>query len=111
MRKTAFEIVSAALEELESLKPTPEEIQEYADLNQDTYGVVTYSKSRGGDNYFLSLHDTWRQKAGGRVHIDIGYVDENVVDEWNVLDATHLMLNKDFAPDFVSFVKKKRGLE
>jgi hypothetical protein len=43
MRKTAFEIVSAALEELEKLKPTPKEIQDYADLNQDAHGVVTYS--------------------------------------------------------------------
>ena len=47
MKKTAFELVSGALEELEKLKPTPEEIQDYADLNQDTYSVVTYSKSKG----------------------------------------------------------------
>ncbi len=110
MKKTALELVSGALEELEKLKPTPEEIQDYADLNQDTYGVVTYSKSKGGDFYFLRLHDTWKQKFGGRVHIDIGYVDEKFVDEWNVHDTTHLMLDKDFALDFVNFVKKKRGL-
>ena len=53
MRKTDFEIVSAAFEELEKLKPTPQEIQDYADLNQDTYGVVTYSKYKRGDYYFL----------------------------------------------------------
>jgi hypothetical protein len=57
------------------------------------------------------LHDTWKQKVGGRVHIDIGYVDEKSVDEWNVPDTTHLMLDKNYAPDFVTFVKKKRGLE
>ena len=88
MRKTAFEIVSAALEELEKLKPATEEIQDYADLNQDGYGVVTYSKSKGGDYCFLRLHDTLhdqlKRKFGGRVHIDIGYVDEQFVDEWNV---------------------------
>ena len=111
MRETAFEIVSAALEELEKLKPTPQEIQDYADLNQDVYGVVTYSKYKRGDYYFLRLHDTWKQKVGGRVHIDIGYVDEKSVNEWNVPDTTHLMLDKTFAPGFVSFVKKKRGLE
>ena len=111
MRKTAFEIVSAALEELEKLKPTLQEIQDYADLNQDAHGVVTYSKSKGGDYYFLRLHDTWKQKVGERVHIDIGYVDEKFVDDWNVYDTTHLMLDKNFAPDFVNFVKKKRGLE
>ena len=76
MRKSAYDVVSAALEELEKLKPTPQEIQDYADLNQDAHGVVTYSKSKGGDYYFLRLHDTWKQKVGGRVHIDIGYVDE-----------------------------------
>ena len=65
MRKTAFEIVSAAFEALEKLKPTPPEIQDYADLKQDDYGVVTYSKSKGGDYYFLRLHDTWKQKVGG----------------------------------------------
>jgi AMMECR1 domain-containing protein len=49
MRKTAFEIVSAVLEELEKLKPTQQEIQDYVDLNQDAHGVVTYSKSKGGE--------------------------------------------------------------
>jgi hypothetical protein len=111
LRKTAFEIVSAAFEALEKLNPTPLEIQDYADLKQDNYGVVTYSKSKGGDYYFLRLHDTWKQKVGGRVHIDVGYVDETFVDEWNVPDTTHLMLDKNYAPDFVYFVKKKRGLE
>ena len=88
MRKTAFEIVSAAFEELEKLKPTTGEIQDYADLNQDGYGVVTYSKYKGGDYYFLRMHDTLhdplKRKLAGRVHIDIGYVDEQFVDEWNV---------------------------
>jgi hypothetical protein len=56
MKNTAFEIVSTALEALEKLKPTPREIQDYAELNQDNYGVVTYSKSKGGDYYFLRLH-------------------------------------------------------
>ena len=111
MRKTAFEIVSAAFEELEKLKPTPQEIQDYADFNQDVYGVVTYSKYKRGDYYFLRLHDTWKQKVSGRVHIDIGYVDEKLVSEWNVLDSTHVMLDKDNAPEFVNFIKKKRGVE
>jgi hypothetical protein len=96
------------VEKLEKLKSTRQEIQDYADLNQDAHGVVTYSKSKGGDYYFLRLHDTWKQKVGGRVHIDIGYVDEKFVDEWNVPDTTHLMLNKNFASDSLNFVKKKR---
>jgi len=40
MRKTAFEIVSAAFEALEKLKPTPREIQDYADLKLDGYGLL-----------------------------------------------------------------------
>jgi hypothetical protein len=111
LRKTAFEIVSAAFEALEKLKPTPREIQDYADLNQDAYGVVTYSKYKRGDYYFLRLHDTWKQKVGGRVHIDIEYVDEKSVDQWNVPDTTRLMRDKNYAPNFVNFVKKKRGIE
>jgi hypothetical protein len=111
MRETAFEIVSNAFDSLKQLKPTTREIQEYADLNQNDHGVVTYSKSKGGDYYFLRFHDTWKQKIGGRVHVDIGYVDEKMVDDWKAPDTTHLMLDKNYAPDFVNFVKKKRGLE
>lgn len=115
MRKSVLEIVSVALEELEKLKPTPKEIQDYADLNHDAHGVVTYSKSKGGDYFFLRLHDTLhdplKRKLAGRVHIDIGYVNEKFVNEWNVPDTTHLMLDKNYAPDFVNFVMKKRRLE
>jgi hypothetical protein len=46
--------------------------------------LVTYFKSKGGDCYFLRLHDTWKQKVGGQVHIDIGYVDEKSVDDWKL---------------------------
>jgi len=107
---TAHEIVEDAYNKLLELEPTPQEIQEYADKMGDVYGVVTYSKSKGGDYYFLRLHDTWKQKRGGSVHIDVGYVDEKYADQWNVPDTTHLMLDKDTAPDFVDFIKKKRGV-
>ena len=76
----------------------------------ESYGVVTYSKSEGGNGYFLRLHDTWKQKFGGHVHIDLGYVDEESADQWNVSDTTHLMLDKTNAPEFVEFIKKKREL-
>jgi len=108
-RKTAYEIVSEAFDELESLHPTIEEIQEYADSVDNEYGVVTYSKHKGGqETYFLRFHDTWKQKVGGRVHIDVGYVDEEYIDQWNVPDTTHLMLDKRHAWDFVEFIKKRR---
>jgi len=113
-RKSAHDIVGDAYCEVSALKPTPEEIQAYADLltkeNRD-YGTVTYSKSKGGDYYFLRLHDTWRgefAKFGGRVHIDLGYVDPEYVDKWNIPDTTHLMLDKYTAPEFIEFIRKRR---
>lgn len=111
-KKTAFEIVSEAYEELRKLQPTIKEIQSYADLVEGQYGVVTYSKHRRGqDYYFLRFHDTWKQKSSGRIHIDIGYVDEKYVDQWNIPDTTHLMLDKDSAPDFIKFITKRRKEE
>lgn len=109
-RKTAREIVEDAYNKLLELEPTLQEIREYADKMKGVYGVVTYSKSKGGDYYFLRLHDTWRQKRGGRVHIDVGYVDEKYADQWNILDTTHLMLDKYTAPDFVDFIKERRSV-
>lgn len=109
-KKTVSEIIYEAYSELEKLMPTEEEIQEYADLHEKDYGVVTCSKSRGGESYFLELHDTWKQKIGGRIHIDIGYVDEKYAEQRNVPDTTHLMLDKDYALDFIDFIKKKRKL-
>ena len=110
-KKTAYEIVIEAFDELEKLSPTIEEIREYADLNEGTYGVVTYSKSRpGGNDYFLRFHDTWKRKFGGKIHIDVGYVDEKYKDKWNFTDTTHLMLDKESAPDFVNYIKRKRKL-
>lgn len=111
VRKTALEIVSEAYNELEKLQSTPEEIQEYADMHESGYGVVTYSKHKGGDYYFLRLHNTWKQKFGGRIHIDIGFVDEKYADQRDALDTTHLMLDKDYAPDFVDFIKQRRGIK
>jgi hypothetical protein len=98
-------IVSKAYHELETLKPTIEEIQGYAQLCKDEYGVVSYSEFKGhGDYYFLRFHNTWKKKFGGRIHIDVGYVDENN-------EMTHLMLDRTHAPDFVEFIKKRRNVE
>lgn len=110
-RKTAHEIVEEAYDKLVELKPTREEIQEFADKMRDIYGVVTYSKDYrkgSGKHDFLEYHDTWQLKFGGRVHIDVGYVDEKYIDKWNVPDTTHLMLDKNFASDFVSFIIQRR---
>ncbi|HKM78819.1 MAG TPA: hypothetical protein VJZ03_07055 [Candidatus Bathyarchaeia archaeon] len=111
VRKSAYEIVSEAHDQIKMLTPTPEEIDAYADLLKKQgreYSVVTYSKSRGGDRYFIRLHNTWKQKYGGRVHVDVGYVDEKYVDQQNVIDTTHLMLDKDHAPEFIKFVTEMR---
>ena len=81
-----------ALEEIEELNPSSDEIQEYGE--NAGYGVVTYT---GDEVYFPPhLHDTWGLKQGGRVHIDIGSL------------GTHLMLDKVFAWDFIEFIKEKR---
>jgi|GEM_PF-997860 hypothetical protein len=110
-RKSAYDIVEGAYDELANLKPTPEEIEEFAKFKEDAneaYGVVTYSKSHGGDRYFFRWHDTWEQKSGGRAHIDIGYVDEKYVHRRDVPDTTHLMLDKYSAWEFVDFIKTRR---
>jgi len=112
MKKTAREIVKEAYEELERLDPTSEEIHAFANYKEqrkEAYGVVTYSKSEGRDRSFLRLHDTWKQKIGGRIHIDVGYVEREDVDEPRVPDTTHLMLDKCTAPEFVEFIRKRRS--
>jgi len=109
-KETVYEILSEAFEELKRLQPTIEEIQEYADSVENDYGVVTYSKHDGkGATYFLRLHDTTKQKFGGRVHIDVGYVDEKYIDQRDINDTTHLMLDKNYSWDFVNFIKNRRG--
>jgi len=112
-KKSVLDIVSEAHEEIVELAPTNEEIQAYADLlekeNRD-YGVVTYSKSKGNQSYFIHFHDTWKKKFGGRIHIDVGFVDEEYRDEKNVPDTTHLMLDKNHALEFIAFIKQKRNL-
>jgi len=107
-KKTTRNAVYEFYEELLDLKPTPKEIQEFADLLKGSYGVVTYSKSRGGGSYFIRFHNTWKQKFSGKIHVDIGYVDEKYRHKWNVLDTTHLMLDKKYCKEFIDFIKKKR---
>ena len=83
--------LESALETMLELEPTTEEIEEYG--KDAGYGVVTYTQNTG---YFPpSVHDTWRMKRGGRVHIDVGS------------NGTHLMLDKFSAWDFIDFIKDK----
>jgi hypothetical protein len=114
-RKSVHEIVEEAYNKLVELKPTKEEIQEFADMKEGFYGVVTYSISRkNGDSYFLRFHDTWGLKWGGRVHVDVGYVDEEIkakndnAQYRNIYDTTHLMLDKDSVLEFIDFILQKR---
>ena len=88
----AGERVLRIFDEIEALKPTPEEIEEYGKIA--SYGAATYTDEEG---YFPPrLHDTWGLKSGGRVHIDIGS------------GGVHLMLDKDEARDFIEFIKTER---
>lgn len=97
--------------EINQLHPTPEEIDEYINMLDKTYsgvpyGIVTYStydKYRGGNGYFISFHDNHgRQK---HYHIDVGYVNF----DYKYNNVTHLMLDKYNAPEFISFIKERRG--
>lgn len=88
--------IKQALDEISSMEPTCEEIVEYAKSRQSHYGVVTVTDS---EHYFSPrLHDTWGEKRGGRVHIDMG------------CSNYHLMLDKDYSLDFIDFVKRRRGI-
>jgi hypothetical protein len=87
-----LEKLEKALEEFKYLEPGCDEIVEYA--KDAGYGTVTSAKS---ENYFgPRLHNTWGEKAGGRVHIDIGCC------------GYHLMLDQISAKGFVEFIKNKR---
>ena len=81
-------------EELNKLEPTYEEIEEYVE-KYGHYGVVTYTK-RDDNPLIVRLHDTWRVKYQGRLHIDI------------ISGEFHLMLDKHHAPEFLTFIKEKR---
>lgn len=96
--------------EIKQLHPIPGEIDDYIKMLDKTYngvpyGMVTYStydKHSGGNGYFFSIHDNHgRQK---HYHIDVGYVNF----EYRFNNVTHLMLNKDYAHDFISFIKEIR---
>jgi len=86
--------VGAALDEIEKLQPTCEEIEEYGE--SANYGEVTITEN---ERYFPPrLHDTWGIKQGGRVHIDMG------------CKGVHLMLDQYNAIEFINFIKRKRGI-
>ena len=88
-----IEKLEEALDKIKELDPTCEEIEEYG--KEKVSGVVTYTDS---ERYYPPhLHDTWRVKSGGRVHIDIG------------CKGVHLMLDQYYAYDFIEFIKDKRG--
>jgi hypothetical protein len=83
--------------------------------NNGDYGVVTYSISkRTSEPTFLRLHDTRAIKCGGKIHIDVGFVDQefkqrNDTEQYrNWIDTTHLMLDKVHCIEFVELIKKNR---
>lgn len=83
MHKTAYDGTLEALEEVEKLKPTPDEILKYARANS------------GYSDFGPSIHDTWRQKFRGSVHIDIGF-------------KVHLVLSRYEVLNFIEFVENLR---
>jgi hypothetical protein len=92
-------------DEIRSLKPTPEEIDAFIKTNNEPHGVVTYSTydyKRGGNSYFMSVHDN--HKGHKHYHIDLGYVNF----DYKYNNVTHLMLDKDWAETFINFIKELR---
>lgn len=92
-----LEKVKKALEEIERLDPTCDEIEEYGKTGG--HGVVT---STYGENYFgPRLHNKWGTEYQGRVHIDLGCC------------GYHLMLDQRCAGGFIKFIedKRKRSIE
>ncbi len=76
------------------LNLTGDEIEEFA--KGAAYGVVTVTENNA---YFPPhIHNTSGKKSGGRVHIDIGCC------------GYHLMLDKNTAPSFIDFIKRKRRM-
>jgi hypothetical protein len=84
--------------EIEELNPTPAEIEAFGDEKfEEMYGAISITNAIG---YFRpKIHNTWRLKFGGRVHIDIGS------------GGYHIMLAKWAAPYFIEFIKKHRNEE
>lgn len=88
----ALKIINDAFEEINKLNPTCEEIEKYGD--QAEYGEVTITES---NRYFPpEVHNTWGEKAPGRVHIDLG------------CNSVHLMLDKKHVNKFITFIKNCR---
>lgn len=93
--------------EIKRLHPTPEEIDEFINMLDKNYsgvpyGVVTYSDYKGGNGYFISIHDNHGRHK--HYHIDVGYVNF----DYRYNNVTHLMLDNNYAPDFISFIKETR---
>ena len=89
----ALEEVKKGLKEIVRLDPKPEEIVEYG--KNAAHGVVT--SANGLDYFGPRLHNTWGEKSGGRVHIDLGS------------NGVHLMLDKHFCWDFIKFIQQRRA--
>ena len=92
-------------DEVVLLKPSPEEMDAFIEHHKNPYGVVTYStydKKRGGNSYFMSVHDN--HKGHKNYHIDMGYVNFN----FSYNNVTHLMLDNLWAERFIDFIKEHR---
>ena len=98
-KKSTYEIIKGYYLKINELEPTYEEIKSFAEKaeKEGRYGVVTYTK-RSDNPLIIRLHETWRQTGhfGGRIHIDI------------ISGEFHLMLDKNTAPIFLDFIKKRR---
>lgn len=107
-KDSPYDIVYDAYCRIKSMDPQPthDEIFEYAKYKEKqgkdhACGVVSYKENKSGYTNFLRYHDTWKEKPGGCIHIDIGY--------GGCLETLKLHLDKWTAPEFVEFVEKRRA--
>jgi len=91
----AYDEIEKLCSEIIELDPSTDDIEGFGRL--DIYGTVTQSKSK--DYFPPRVHDTWGEKSGGRVHIDLG---------WN---GYHLMLDRTYARVFIEFIQERRKSE
>lgn len=87
------------LGEIYDLSPTDEEMEQFVSYLENTnqrHGTVSYNSNpnRYYDGPFI--HDTYRKKWGGRMHIDTGY------------PGVHIMLDRHMAPYFIIFIRNLR---
>lgn len=89
-------IMSEHYKKLRLLKPTSDEIKEYALRLIDTGRAYNRVTSSGGMNYFIRLHST-TDRGIYRLHTDLGS------------GGVHLKLDENSASQFIHLIERRRN--